>query len=195
MRTLTTPTPATPSVQEAGPAQVNAWLDEGKAALIDVREPDERAGVRIAASTLMPLSRFDAASLPRAERVVFHCVSGVRAKEAAGRAAASGWPGVTFMAGGIKAWEAAGLPVVRTAKAPISIMRQVQVTVGTVVLVFSILAVAVSAWFALGAAFMGAGLVFAGSTGTCAMAAMLAKMPWNAGICGRGGCPESSSTN
>ncbi len=173
-------------VQEASPAQVKAWVDAGQATLVDVREPDERARERIGCSTLMPLSRFEAGGLPRAERVVFHCQSGMRSKEAAARALGAGAGQVYTMAGGLKAWAAAGLPTERNARAPISIMRQVQMTAGTLVLVFSLLAVFVSEWFALGGAFMGAGLLFAGASGLCGMAAMLRVMPWNAAL--RGGC-------
>jgi rhodanese-related sulfurtransferase len=168
-----------PRVQEACPADVKSWVDEGIAALIDVREPDEVAAERIADSRSMPLSRFDTSSLP-AGRLVFHCASGPRSLEAAARVA--GRDEVFTLAGGIRGWTSAGLPTVRDKRVPISIMRQVQITVGTVVLACSVLAVVVSSWFALLAAFMGAGLLFAGATGTCGMAAALARMPWNGAL-------------
>jgi hypothetical protein len=41
------------------------------------------------------------------------------------------------------------------------------------------LGVLVNAWFLAVAAFFGAGLTFAGATGTCGLALMLMKMPWN----------------
>jgi rhodanese-related sulfurtransferase len=177
---MQTATQARPGIREASPAEVKAWIDSGSAALVDVREPDERAGEWIPGSTSMPLSRFDAAALPRADRIVFHCAGGLRSPEAAARAA--GRDGLYSLAGGLNAWKSAGLPTERNARVPISIMRQVQITAGLIVLVFSVLAVAVSAWFALGAAFIGAGLTFAGASGTCGMAAMLRLMPWNAAM-------------
>jgi hypothetical protein len=89
-------------------------------------------------------------------------------------------------------------------RVPVSIIRQVQLVVGTLVLGTSILAALVSPWFLLLTGFFGAGLVFAGATGTCGMASMLAAMPWNrafaaptagakakpapASGCGGGGC-------
>lgn len=176
---------STPNVREATPAEVKAWIDQGSAVLIDVREPDEAAVERIECARLMPLSRFDATSLPSG-RVVFHCASGRRSLEAAARAGAKAE--VYSLTGGIKGWKAAGLPTERGVKLPISIMRQVQVTVGAVVLVSSVLAVMVSPWFALVAAFMGAGLLFAGATGTCALATVLGYMPWNAAF--RAGCKK-----
>jgi hypothetical protein len=42
-----------------------------------------------------------------------------------------------------------------------------------------LLALLVSPWFALLSGFVGAGLVFAGASGTCALAEVLAMMPWN----------------
>ena len=38
----------------------------------------------------------------------------------------------------------------------------------------------VSPWFLALAAFFGAGLTFAGATGTCGLALLLMKLPWNA---------------
>jgi hypothetical protein len=37
----------------------------------------------------------------------------------------------------------------------------------------------VNSWFLALAAFFGAGLTFAGATGTCGLALLLMKMPWN----------------
>jgi hypothetical protein len=41
------------------------------------------------------------------------------------------------------------------------------------------LAAFVSPWFLILPAFLGAGLTFAGLTGTCGMASALGMMPWN----------------
>jgi hypothetical protein len=42
------------------------------------------------------------------------------------------------------------------------------------------LGLVVSPWFLALAAFFGAGLTFAGATGTCGLALLLMRMPWNA---------------
>jgi hypothetical protein len=42
-----------------------------------------------------------------------------------------------------------------------------------------VLALLVSRWFAVVPLFLGCGLLFAGVTGTCGMAILLARMPWN----------------
>ena len=59
------------------------------------------------------------------------------------------------------------------------IMRQVQITAGSLVVISVVLGLAVQTAFLGLAAFVGAGLVFAGSTGWCGMARLLAIMPWN----------------
>jgi rhodanese-related sulfurtransferase len=84
-----------------------------------------------------------------------------------------------LLEGGIEAWRKAGLPVIDDAKAPLEIMRQVQITAGLLVLTGVILSLTVApAWIGL-SAFVGAGLTFAGATGWCGMAKLLAVMPWN----------------
>ncbi|MBM4108785.1 MAG: rhodanese-like domain-containing protein [Phycisphaerae bacterium] len=182
-------------IREIEPREAADWVRSGRAVLVDVREPDEYAAERIEGATLVPLSRFEFARLPSALEapVVFHCRSGRRSLEAAARASGGGWSGVYNLKGGIEAWKGAGLPVIRT-RAPISIMRQVQIVVGAGVLAGSVLAWLVSPWFLLLTGFFGAGLLFAGSTGMCGMAAVLGAMPWNRALrpggasCAGGSC-------
>ena len=90
------------------------------------------------------------------------------------------WLGDAFVLdGGLNAWVKAGLPVVANAKAPLEIMRQVQIAAGSLVLIGVLLGLAVTpAWFGL-SAFVGAGLTFAGVTGFCGMARLLMLAPWN----------------
>ena len=58
-------------------------------------------------------------------------------------------------------------------------MRQVQIAAGGMVLLGVLFGAAVSPWFYLLSGFVGAGLVFAGVSGTCGLAALLRVMPWN----------------
>ena len=64
-------------------------------------------------------------------------------------------------------------------EATVEAVRQVQISAGSLVL----LGVALGTWVHPGwyglAAFVGAGLTFAGLSNTCAMALLLARMPWN----------------
>ena len=58
-------------------------------------------------------------------------------------------------------------------------MRQVQIAAGLLILAGVALGLVVApAWFGL-AGFVGAGLTFAGLTGWCGMARLLALLPWN----------------
>jgi rhodanese-related sulfurtransferase len=168
----------THGVAQADPKQVKEWLEQD-AVLVDVREPDEHLREHISGSVLAPLSSFEPGEVADAGRVVLYCRSGPRSMEAAGRLAASGRDGVYTLAGGITGWKAAGLPVVERNDVPISIMRQVQIVAGGTVFVGAILGALVSPWLLILPAFFGAGLLFAGLSGTCGMAAMLRFMPWN----------------
>lgn len=152
------------------------------AVLVDVREPDEHARERIPGSRNLPLSRLDTAGAvaPVGRPVVFFCRSGARTTSAAGRlAAAAGAGEAHILAGGLEAWKQAGLPVAVDRRRPIELMRQVQIAAGSLVVVGAALGFAVSPWFHALSAFVGAGLVFAGATGTCGMASLLRLAPWN----------------
>jgi rhodanese-related sulfurtransferase len=63
--------------------------------------------------------------------------------------------------------------------APLPLMRQVQIAAGSLILLGLILSNTVApAWIIL-TWFVGAGLTFAGVSGFCGMARLLAVMPWN----------------
>jgi hypothetical protein len=81
--------------------------------------------------------------------------------------------------GGLEAWTAAGLPVERGASRVLPLMRQVQIVIGLVSGVGAALAIWKHPLFALIPLGTGAGLLFAGLTGTCGLALLLARMPWN----------------
>jgi hypothetical protein len=72
-----------------------------------------------------------------------------------------------------------------------SIMRQVQLVVGVGVLIGAALAWWVHPGFVIIPAFLGAGLAFAGATGTCGLAAVLSRMPWNRGAPAAASCSTS----
>ncbi|MGP1272225.1 MAG: rhodanese-like domain-containing protein [Phycisphaerales bacterium] len=170
------------SVTEVSPDLLASWMQAGDTVVVDVREDYEHAEERIDGAVLRPLSRFDADAIRRefgSKRVVFHCRSGKRSLDAAGRFRAHGEP-VFHLAGGIEGWKVAGRTVIRPATAPrIPVMRQVQITAGTLVVLGVALGLMASPWWLGIAAFVGCGLVFAGVTGWCGMAKLLAVMPWN----------------
>ena len=169
-----------PQGRTVEPSRLRDWLARNQAILIDVREPDERLRESIAGSVSLPLARLTAHALPPAKgrKIVCQCESGRRSAEAVARLASAGVDALS-MAGGIDAWKRQGFPVHSAAGVPISIMRQVQITVGFAVLLGTAGAWLLSQWLLIIPAFFGAGLLFAGASGTCALAAILHRMPWN----------------
>lgn len=163
------------------PADVAVRLETGDAVLIDIREPDEFARRHVAGALSRPLSGFEAAHLRLApERdVIFTCRTGNRTSANCARLQASVGGDAYVLDGGIDGWAAAGLPVVENRDAPLELMRQVQIAAGLLVLAGVGLGLMVSPVFLALAAFVGAGLTFAGATGWCGMATLLALMPWN----------------
>ena len=93
-----------------------ALLDDG-ALLLDVREPGEWAAGHAPQATHLPLAHVRADALSPDRTVLAICRSGNRSGKAADVLAAGGIA-VHNVAGGMKAWAAAGLPVVTEAGAP-----------------------------------------------------------------------------
>lgn len=100
-------------ITQATPEQVHAWLQTGEVLLVDVREANEYAFERIHGALLYPLSTFDPNVLPRGPRIVLQCGSGKRSMMAAHRLEVTDHESIVNLAGGIQAWKAAGLPVIR----------------------------------------------------------------------------------
>lgn len=189
-------------VAEIAPSEAQRRLQQAQSILVDVREPDEHARERIAGSRLMSLSRFDreqvAAWIKPGQSVILHCRSGRRSADACRMAASLADRGIAVvsLSGGIEAWKAASLPVSCDARAPaISIMRQVQLVIGACVLTGCALAWFVDPRFIAVPAFFGAGLAFAGATGTCALASVIGSMPWNRVVQSGGSCCGGSCNN
>lgn len=95
------------------PQMLDAALKAGEVILVDVREPNEFAAARIHGAVNYPLSTFDPAVLPSeaGKRVVLSCAGGVRSVSAWQHCQLAGVDVGEHLAGGIKAWAAAGLPV------------------------------------------------------------------------------------
>ena len=162
-------------------AELKRRLDSGDDVLIDIRESDEHAREHILGARLAPLSAIDTHDFDRehSKVAVFHCKSGMRTQANAAQLLARGFRQAYFLDGGIEAWKAAGFGVHTNVKAPLEIMRQVQITAGLLILTGVVLGWFVNPVFYALSAFVGAGLTFAGATGWCGMALMLKAMPWN----------------
>lgn len=165
------------------PAEAKRLLDEGRAILVDIRDPNEYAREHILGARLVPLGSFDTHDFDRdrlsGKAVIFQCQSGRRTAMNAARLMAVGFKETYAIEGGLNGWRAAGLPSHVDRAQPIEMQRQVQIAAGSLVLLGVVLAAAVSPWFVLLSGFVGGGLVFAGVSGTCAMASLLGQMPWN----------------
>ncbi|MBX9711501.1 MAG: rhodanese-like domain-containing protein [Xanthobacteraceae bacterium] len=167
------------------PRDAAEWLAAGKAILIDVREPDEFKAEHIACAISVPLGSvarlFGDLQILAGCKVIFQCQKGGRGEQACRlMSEATSGHELCNLTGGIEAWKEAGLAVARASPATaISIFRQVQIGAGSLVLL-SILAgfAGYTFGFAL-AGLIAAMLVFAGISGWCGMAMLLAHMPWN----------------
>lgn len=155
--------------------------------IIDVREQDEFAAEHISGSIWVPLSQFGH-SAPgvlqslTGRKIMIMCRSGNRAQLALEQIERLGFGGqlsAEVYPGGILEWARQGKAVEGGGSAALPIMRQVQVAAGLAVLVSVLLGFYVDRRFAWVAAFFGAGLTFAGVTGFCGLARLLAVMPWN----------------
>lgn len=173
------------TVTTLSPRQLAERCQTGqKIELIDVRTPVEFREVHVEMARNVPLDRLDPATLMRArhgsadEPLYILCRSGSRGQQACEKFLQAGYANVVNVEGGTLACIEAGLPVVRGTKA-ISLERQVRIAAGLLVLLGASLGWFVHPYFIGLSAFVGAGLVFAGITDTCAMGMLLARMPWN----------------
>jgi rhodanese-related sulfurtransferase len=167
-------------------ARARELVAEG-ALLIDVREADEHARERIPGAHSSPLSG-GAPSVPRNAVLIYHCKSGNRtnANAATLREAAEGAACEAYLLeGGLEAWKTEGLPIAKNKKAPLEIMRQVQIAAGSLALIGFLLGIGVDPRFHALSGVIGAGLLFAGASGWCGMAKLLAIMPWNRAVAQR----------
>lgn len=168
-------------LQEIDAQTLKQWLEEDSVKLVDVREPAEYATERIPGAQLYPLSQFNPEqAFPKTgQRLVLYCQSGHRSTKAAKQCLNAGLAPVSHLRGGLPTWKNAGYPIEKSQNAPISLFRQVQIVAGSLVLLGTILGALISPKFLLISGFVGAGLVFAGTTNICAMGMFLAKLPYN----------------
>jgi len=165
--------------------------------LIDVRTPAEYDAVHVPQAILHQLDGLDCGAVIAARQGAVHspiyilCHSGVRAGKAAAKFAEAGFNDTVVVEGGTQAWIDAGLPVERSSKpGVIPLDRQLQLTIGTLVVTGVLLSHFVNPHWIWLSGFVGAGLMMAGATGFCPMRILIARMPWNqkGKCCGGGSC-------
>ncbi|MFB7469733.1 rhodanese-like domain-containing protein [Kitasatospora sp. NPDC056184] len=187
---MTTPT-------ELTPAQAHPRL--AALTVVDVRTPGEYAAGHVPGALNVPLDQLDRAlpalraAAARGELLVV-CASGNRSGRACASLAAAGIPAATLV-GGTSAWAAAGHEVRRPegapARAPWAMDRQVRFAAGGLVAAGVVVDLVLPGARWVSAA-VGAGLVFSAATNTCAMGALLARLPYNRPRPGQG--PDLDAT-
>ncbi len=171
----------TTALKRLTPIEADRYLQSGEAVLIDIREPDEFARSHVKGAISQPLSTWEAAQLEvhSGAKVIFTCRSGMRTAGACDRLAARVSGSAYVLEGGLDGWVKAGLPVEMDRRIPIDLMRQVQIVAGSLVFFGTVMGLSFHPGFFSIPAFVGAGLSFAGLTGFCGMARLLALAPWN----------------
>ena len=104
-------------IEELDPQAAREELERGDVVLLDTRELSEWNESHLERATLVPpsevLERIDELAPDPSQRVVLYCASGNRSARAADALRSElGYENAASVAGGIKAWEAAGLPVI-----------------------------------------------------------------------------------
>ncbi|MEB3173393.1 MAG: rhodanese-like domain-containing protein [Cyanobacteriota bacterium] len=171
---MTTTTPL-----RLSPHELDEQRRSGRISIIDVREPMEFVGGHIPGSRNIPLALLNEAPIPDGPLVLI-CQSGARSERGVATLRQRGLAvGIADLEGGMIAWQAAQLPIEKRKGAPLPLMRQVQIVAGGLVLLGVILSQAAAPGWIWLSGFVGAGLMFAGISGFCGMARLLAAMPWN----------------
>ncbi len=170
--------------QAVSVAQAQAVMAKDTTLVIDVRTPGEYETAHIPHSINIPVAQVDA-HLRRIVQaaggtMVLVCQSGGRAVQAADSLERGGFSDVLVLDGGMNAWLAAGAESESGETQRWALERQVRLVAGALV-ASSILASTKwpKARFLAGA--IGGGLTFAAVSNTCAMGAVLSKLPYNQG--------------
>lgn len=169
-----------PAVIDAG-RLAELMAERPEVRVLDVRTPGEYEGVHIRGAYNVPLDVLgEHAREVRVveEPVVLVCQSGSRARKAQEALERAGMPNLHVLEGGMSGWVSSGKPVERGPER-VSLERQVRIAAGALAGAGGVLALKVNPWFGALPALVGGGLVFAGVTDTCGMAALLSKLPYN----------------
>lgn len=160
------------------------WIDSGEAIVLDVREPAEHRAQKIKDAHNISYTKITKDKLPEYKsnqnKIVLHCQSGRRSSIACQKLMQED-PSLEVyeLEGGISAWLKNNLATESTGKNILPIDRQVQISVGLILILCSLLTLLINTNFIFIILAMGCGLMFAGLSGTCMLAILLTKMPWN----------------
>ena len=170
------------------PRQLHEIKQQGRnTAVLDVRSAAEYRSGHIPGAELIPVDSLSAEALEgafgrptpgREETLYITCHTGPRALQAAERLQQAGYTNVTLVDGGTRRWGQLGLPLQRCGTA-LSLERQVQIAVGSLLVLKVLLGFSVHELFFALTAMLGIGLIVAGTTRWCGMARLIARLPWN----------------
>lgn len=152
------------------------------AVILDVRNGSEHSDVALRRKHfLVELPKFDAKDFVRhyslrGEKIYVLCQSGVRATKAAQKLEDFGYKNVAIIKGGM-AEVSKNKELVKT-RSVMSVERQVRIVAGSLAALGGLLSF-INPYFALLSVLVGCGLIYAGISNSCAMAQVLAKLPWN----------------
>jgi rhodanese-related sulfurtransferase len=167
------------SIEEFRPLSQRGGFD-----MIDVRSATEFYELHAVGALLMPLEGLDPRAImeSRGERqnqpLYIICRSGGRSLQACQLFEQAGYSNVISIEGGTLAWQAAGLPINRGIRRPMSIERQIRLTSGLAVAVSS-LAASFSPWLCLLPALIGFAMAWSAWTNNRSLGTVFARFPWN----------------
>ncbi len=105
------------SFERIDPPEMYLRLKSGGIALLDVRNPGERASVRIEGTLAIPLAELEARldEVPHEGPLAVHCAGGYRSTIACSLLERAGRRNLVDVRGGMAGWEQSGLPTARGA--------------------------------------------------------------------------------
>jgi rhodanese-related sulfurtransferase len=174
--------------RSVSPTELHGRMRAGeRITLVDVRSPAEYRSGHVTGALSMPLDELEdidltqrtgIAGVGKGTPLYLTCKAGMRAQQAAERLSQSGYRNLVLLQGGTDAWARAGLPM-RGSMGALSLEQQVQITIGTLLILKVAFGFAVHELFFVLGALVGAGLITAGITRWCGLTRLMARMPWN----------------
>jgi rhodanese-related sulfurtransferase len=160
--------------------------------LIDIRSEQDYHRGHIPGATSYPLEGFDAQALihkvcvpfPTKPTIYITCDSGKKSFEACEHLAQQGYEFIIRVDGGMKAWRQAKLPLQKIVLTdpsliPINLPQQMQISVGSLVVLGTLLGTLVNTGFLAISLLVGAGYIYEAIYETDYLKQILLKMPWN----------------
>ena len=174
----------TPSMKAMDVRVLKQKLDQNEIFLLDVRTPGEHRKAHIENGNLIPLDTLDEETIEQlknsvnGEAICAMCLSGRRSALAARKLLDAGFDKVNILQGGIRSWEDAEFPLIRTKRSHAH-ERRVRFFIGTLVLGGTITSwFTHQAWWLALPGILGLGLIFSGIIGIRSLNKILHKVFW-----------------